>query len=605
MMIFYKSHPNLQLYKEKVFFVILCIITFSLVCDVASLYVIRYRDRFSPSLVDFVCKSYVITLVCGSWSALIYVLADLVTIVKHRIITFWLLLALAIQSVLVYLLPIYIYDRDNQAYTYGPSITLVYVFVAIYILSILTITMVFRKKLNPHRRFATNLWMLIWIVAAITQFINSKLLLVGFASALGVLILFTIIENPEANLDRRLDCFNSYALSEYLKQQYENHRPFCLLDISFENEKFLEERGIDINAIFQATLRLCGKDILAFKNINLGLVLVSESSQKLERTGQAILDKFSPSDIFRNNALMTLIRESDAFSDEEELYRFLTFVRAEYQEEKGDLLIADKEMISRFQMKFSIEREITLALIEDRVEVFLQPIYSAKENRFTSAEALIRIRKPDGELLPPSLFIPIAESNGQILALGERVFEKICAFLKDSDAIKLGLEYVEINLSVVQCEKENLSDSLISIIEKYQIDPKRINLEITETASIRARMTLLDNMEKLIAYGFTFSLDDFGKGESNLMYMVEMPVSIVKLDYDMSKAFFDNEKAKQVVHAVVGMSHGMGLKVVAEGIETLEEREQIMREGVDYIQGFYYAKPLPIEEFLDFLKNLQ
>ena len=104
--------------------------------------------------------------------------------------------------------------------------------------------------------------------------------------------------------------------------------------------------------------------------------------------------------------------------------------------------------------------------------------------------------------------------------------------MKESEALSLGIRYVEVNLSVVQCERANLSQRLISIIGQYGIAPGLINLEITETASISARITLLENMKRLIDYGFTFSLDDFGKGESNLMYVVEMPVSIVKLDYD-------------------------------------------------------------------------
>ena len=169
--------------------------------------------------------------------------------------------------------------------------------------------------------------------------------------------------------------------------------------------------------------------------------------------------------------------------------------------------------------------------------------------------------------------------------------------------MKLGIHYIEVNLSVVQCEKENLAERLISIIEKYQIKPEWINLEITETASIKARKSLLTNMNKLIEYGFSFSLDDFGKGESNLMYVVEMPVSIIKLDYDMSKAFFQNPKAQHVVRAVVGMAHGMNLHVVAEGIEEQAEIDAMEQEAIDYIQGYFYSKPIPMDEFLQFVKN--
>ena len=183
------------------------------------------------------------------------------------------------------------------------------------------------------------------------------------------------------------------------------------------------------------------------------------------------------------------------------------------------------------------------------------------------------------------------------------MFEKVCRFLKESEALSLGLRYVEVNLSVLQCERANLSQRLISIIGQYGISPGLINLEITETASISARITLLENMKRLIDYGFTFSLDDFGKGESNLMYVVEMPVSIVKLDYDLTKAFFRSPKARQVVQAVVGMAHNMGLKLVAEGIETDEEFAGMNQEGLDFIQGFYYSRPLFQSDFLEFLRS--
>lgn len=157
---------------------------------------------------------------------------------------------------------------------------------------------------------------------------------------------------------------------------------------------------------------------------------------------------------------------------------------------------------------------------------------------------------------------------------------------------------------MVQCEQKDLAGRLIRIVKQYGINPEQINLEITESASIRARNTLLKNMKILTEYGFTFSLDDFGKGESNLMYIVEMPVSIVKLDYDMSKAFFTSTKAKHVVSAVVGMAHEMNLKLVAEGIETKEEADGMHKEMIDYIQGYYYSKPLPMQEALTFLKTM-
>ena len=300
---------------------------------------------------------------------------------------------------------------------------------------------------------------------------------------------------------------------------------------------------------------------------------------------------------------MVLSDRISPFENTEDIFRFFSYVRATLSEERAKLILATDQMISKFKEKDIVEQETTNALLDDRVEVFLQPIYSNSDCRFTSAEALARIRRQDGSMLPPGKFISLAEENGQIVQLGERVFEKVCQFLTDIDITKCGLHYVEINLSVVQCEKRDLADRLISIAQKYQINPGFINLEITETASISARKALLENMKKLIDYGFSFSLDDFGKGESNLMYVVEMPVSIVKLDMDLSKAFFQTPKAKQVVRAVISMAHGMGLRIVSEGIETEEEAKAMRQEGIDYIQGFYYSRPLPMGTFLEFLET--
>ncbi len=605
LIIFYNSHKTLHLYKERVFYAVLCIITASLSGDILSLVVIYFREILPILLVEMVCKLYLASLVLGAWSALEYVFTDVIGESKHVKLTRWMILLVTAQSVLILLLPVHIYDSEGKVYTYGPSVIAVYIFVALYILSTLAVTFVLRKKLNPRIRFAIVLWMLIWIASAVAQFLNDGLLIVGFASAIGVLILAVIIENPEANLERKLGCFNSYALTEYLNQLFERKKSFSIMEISFENTILLEETGMDIDEILRRILRLLSRynDIFVFKNINLSLILISENREELESAAKAILDDTGHSDIYRKTAMLILMEHTDDFSDMDNLMRFFSFVRSEREEEKGMLIFTDESMVTRFKQKNLIEQEISDALAEDRVEVFLQPIYSNGEKYFTSAEALVRIRERNGSIMPPGLFIPVAEDSGQILELGERVFEKVCHFLHHTEVLQLGLHYIEVNLSVVQCEKIDLAERLISIANTYEIDPRWINLEITETGSIRARQTLLENMKKLIEHGFSFSLDDFGKGESNLMYVVEMPVCIVKLDHDMSKAFFCSDKAKHVVRAVISMAHGMNLKVVAEGIETETEAGEMYVEGIDYIQGYYYARPLPGQEFLEFLRK--
>ncbi len=184
------------------------------------------------------------------------------------------------------------------------------------------------------------------------------------------------------------------------------------------------------------------------------------------------------------------------------------------------------------------------------------------------------------------------------------MFEKTCAFIKEHHLREhYGIEYIEVNLSVRQCEDPKLAQSYIRIMEKYGLDPSCVNLEITESASIRLRHNLLENMKALIDYGVRFSLDDFGNGESNLNYIVDMPVSVVKFDRDMCQAYFANQKAKFVMEASMHMIHDMELEIVSEGVETKEQKDAIVALGIEYIQGYYFSKPLPKEEFLQFVER--
>lgn len=567
--------------------------------DITSLVFIANMNILPLWMVKLVCKLYVTSLVWESVFALSYVLTDVYSEEKHRKRTGLLYIIAGVQSLLVLSLPINIHFDSEYSYTYGPSVMLVYFFAIFYILGILLLC-IFNKKLSRRRSFAVILWMCIWLAAAGIQFVFNNLLLVGFATAVGILILFVIMENPEAYLDRKLGCFNSYALGEYLKRLYNRKTDFSVMKIAL-SEVLDEKLGTLSDEILLELVRILAKqkNVLVFRNVDSDITVISDKESDLQMLAEQSVKLLTRKNIPLKKLSSVIVPNGQIFSDREELMSFLGYISDRYSD--GTIIIADEQMINKHREKKLIQQEITAALEEDRVEVFLQPIFSNNEQRFTSAEALVRIRQRDGGMLSPGLFIPVAEESGQIVELGDRIFEKVCIFLKQPVVAEAGIHYVEINLSVVQFERADLADRLIEITEKHGIDPKLINLEITETASVTARNILLSNMNRLIEFGFTFSLDDFGKGESNLMYVVEMPVSIIKLDYDMSKAFFSSEKAKQVVHAVVGMAHGMNLKLVAEGIETKNEIDGMADAKIDYIQGFYYSRPLPMPEFLAFI----
>ena len=205
--------------------------------------------------------------------------------------------------------------------------------------------------------------------------------------------------------------------------------------------------------------------------------------------------------------------------------------------------------------------------------------------------------------MSPEVFIPIAEQRGYILTLGRAVFTNVCRFIREQNLEKSGFEYIEINLSTVQCMQERLSTVLVSIMKEYSISPAFINLEITETAAIQSEKTLMRNMQRLIQLGVAFSLDDYGSGYSNLDYVIRMPFNLVKLDKLLLWSSFENEKTKVLLETSGEMCKKMHLKIVAEGVETKEQALYLEDRGVQYLQGYYFSKPVPEDAFIQIVAN--
>jgi EAL domain-containing protein (putative c-di-GMP-specific phosphodiesterase class I) len=433
----------------------------------------------------------------------------------------------------------------------------------------------------------------------------NRLLLVGYASCIGMVILFFKLENPEATLDRETGVFNSHVLYKYIGQLYERKKDFSLFMINLSQRMDETTAGDDERLIAIAKFLDKIEGAKVFKNIESEFVVLFERKDNFGAGVKKILERFEwPWDGRVYEPLYISMEDSSLAESAEEVYQLLRYYKLNYNRVSVHKYIEiDQNMVEERRGYVRMIKTITDALREDRVEVFYQPIYSVQKDIFTSAEALVRIRGKDGSIVPPGQFIPVAEETGMIDQLGERVFEKVCRFIQDERIWELGIEYIEVNLSVHQCESHTLAKRYEGIMENYGVQPSMINLEVTESASIQTRNVFMQNMNRLLDYGVSFSLDDFGNGESNLNYIVDMPVQIVKFDRDMTKSYFEKSKGKLVMETATGMILDMGLKIVSEGVETVKQLEAMKKLGVQYIQGFYFSRPLPKDEFLKFIKE--
>lgn len=613
---FYKRQHTIGLYTGRLFLRALYLTIACLILDILSIVLIVNQSHLPIWLVKTECKAYLVSLVTTGYIAFAYASADIHHLAGADKFTRRLGFVVAAIAILIFALPISTYyDGHNIVYTHGPACSATYAGALLMIMATLLKIFLHGKAMNPKRRSAIRLWLLIWIVAALTQFLNSKLLLVGFASVMGMVILFFELENPEIYIDRSTGFFNSYAFVEFIKQRYHTDIDCCGILLSLENVHVINnmtpaKMEKAIAEIVQFIRRI--PNVRVFKTDDREFSLEFEEKEALYHACGIIYDRFRRgwlTDIADTEPVFLqpnyiLIPSCKVAENAEEMLSVLKYYRSHCAESSDDSVITiDEDSVKQRREHDEMLGTLVRAIKEDRIEVFYQPIYSTKEKKFVSAEALARIRGEDGSIIPPGLFIPIAEETGLISEVGEIMFDKTCRFITEQNLNSYGIRYVEANLSVIQCDSETLANTYISIMQKHHIAPESINLEITESASISTRKTLLENMRRLIDYGVSFSLDDFGSGQSNLNYIVDMPVQIVKFDRDMTQSYFMGEKAKFVLCAAMNMIHDMHLKVVSEGVETKEQLTVLEELGIDYIQGYYFSKPLEAQAFIEFIKK--
>ena len=255
-----------------------------------------------------------------------------------------------------------------------------------------------------------------------------------------------------------------------------------------------------------------------------------------------------------------------------------------------------------FAVEMHIEEILDRAVKDGNIEMYYQPIYDVRSGTFRSAEALARIVDPEYGVISPAIFIPAAETLGYIIPIGDRVLGRVFRFISEHDLDALGLAYIEVNLSVAQCMESALPDKIGALQKTYRIDPGRINLEITETTFENINEIMVENVSRLIEMGYSFALDDYGIGYSSIQRVNSIPLSLIKIDKSMLDEV-SSVNGRMILEHTVHMMQSIGKRLVAEGAETGDEVDLLRGMNCDYIQGFYFSRPLPEDEFIRFLRE--
>ncbi|MHC8337872.1 putative bifunctional diguanylate cyclase/phosphodiesterase [Pseudomonas sp. HLT2-19-2] len=261
----------------------------------------------------------------------------------------------------------------------------------------------------------------------------------------------------------------------------------------------------------------------------------------------------------------------------------------------------DTEMRRRREL----EKDLRDALVRSQFYLVYQPQISYRDHRVVGVEALIRWQHPEHGLVPPDLFIPLAEQNGTIIAIGEWVLDQACKQLRDwHDQGFVDLR-MAVNLSTVQLHHAELPRVVNNLLQMYRLPPRSLELEVTETGLMEDISTAAQHLLSLRRSGALIAIDDFGTGYSSLSYLKSLPLDKIKIDKSFVQDLLDDDDDATIVRAIIQLGKSLGMQVIAEGVETAEQEAYIISEGCHEGQGYLYSKPLPARELSAYLKQAQ
>lgn len=258
---------------------------------------------------------------------------------------------------------------------------------------------------------------------------------------------------------------------------------------------------------------------------------------------------------------------------------------------------------SEMRRRRELEKDLREALTQNQLYLVYQPQVSYRDHRVVGVEALLRWQHPQHGLVPPDLFIPLAEQNGSIIAIGEWILDQACRQLREwLDQGFTGMR-MAINLSTVQLHHAELPRVVNNLMQAYRLPPRSLELEVTETGLMEDISTATQHLLSLRRSGALIAIDDFGTGYSSLSYLKSLPLDKIKIDKSFVQDLLEDDDDATIVRAIIQLGKNLGMQVIAEGVETVEQETYIIAQGCHEGQGYFYSKPLPARELTLYLKQ--
>lgn len=611
------QYRRVKLLSTELFEGFLGLSIFCIVCDIGCIYASFHPQYFSILINRIIHQFFFASLSLIAFYVFIYI--DL----RGRKVKNYSTQELLLRAIplIIAILGILFGDINYSvslkgSYSYGTLVNIVYIMSVTYCVMAIAALAYAVKNRHLVVKYDLIFCFAAWLFIDIYQYLVPTASLISLAIALIVMFAYISFENSKENEDKDIHFLLSRnAFEMVIDELFGENKNFYVICFSMQNTTSLRSTyslSTCLDCIAKSVKSIpdfSNRNIFRISEFSFGFILFSKDeltdwSARYKVSDKALLIDDSS---IQPTYFVSAVECPTSADNAESLFSLISFCQSHYEAQNDhSVLIVDKEIADKRNYILSVERLIQRAVDEDGFYVVYQPIINTKTNRCESAEALVRLKDSKSfGFISPEVFIPVAERRGLISKIGDQVFSKVCQFIKDNEVEKLGLKYIEVNLSGIQIADPSIPFRLHRTVKSYGLDPKMINLEVTETALVRSGKVALDNMEKLKSFGYKFSMDDFGTGYSNLSQVAAVKYDLVKMDKSLIWRAFEpnNEKARTIMIACIKMFHTLGISIVAEGVETAEQAEVLATNGVEFLQGYHYSKPIKDDKFLEFVQD--
>lgn len=625
----YFKRRKLPILSTKIFTAMMINAAIYMLLSIACVITINNINFFAPWFIQLVHQLYILCVLSNMLFIYLYVVItsrEQKRLGRKQSI---IILILFIASVLLVFMDKYTYyENNNQIYFYGPFTTIAYSIGLIY--GIMTTFRIFKNYRKNKKIFlkAKQKYILfanlIWIITFFIQIIYPQNSYTTVGITIMVFIMYLGLESPGDYIDPETQTLNKHALKQVLQEYNQKSSIYFIINLDIQNySNIYQQYGDEIShlliseiaqyinkkyhrEVYHAednSLTLIVRNTKNLENCGLIDIILNDMEEKLNSSWKIGENKIllsthcdflcCPYDIPKDLDAQQLLKVIDSWHS--------------YSQESGFIRRVSSKMIEKRERERTVLKMISSAIDHDGIEMYYQPIYNIKENKFTNTEALVRLKdKETVGFVSPEEFIPMAEQNGLIMKLSNKIFEQIFKFISNQKLFDKGIKHVEINLSGIQSIDADLPNLMSGLLKKYSINPENINLEITESTAITSGYMLKKNMDDLKKIGCTFSMDDFGTGYSNLSKIATVDFELIKIDKSLLWPAFDQnnpdqKNAKIILDNMLTMISQLGKETVIEGVETKEQFDYLKKMGATYIQGYYFSKPLNESDYLDFI----